>query len=56
MQRGKQMVERTPRSEQECRSEQKWMDERKRSGDLRGRWKLLGEQTGEQTYQTNVKG
>ena len=45
-----------PRSEQECWSEQKWMGVRKRSGDLSGRRKLLGEWTGEQTYQTDMAG
>ena len=34
MQRGGQKVEGMPRSEQECQSEQKWMGEWKRSGDL----------------------
>ena len=45
-----------PRSEQECRSEQKWMGEWKQLGDLRGGWKLLGEQTGERTYQMDAEG
>ena len=54
MPRGGQKVEGTPRSEQECRSEQKWMGARKRSGDLSGGRKLLGEQTGEQMYRTDM--
>ena len=45
-----------PRSEQECQSEQKWMGERKRSGDLSGGWKLLGEWTGERTYWMDAEG
>ena len=50
MQRGRWKVERMPRSEQKWMGEQKWL------GDLRGRWKLSGEQTGEQMYQMNVEG
>ena len=50
MWRGGCKVERMPRSEQEYRSEQK------QSGDLRGGQKLLGKQTGKQTYQMNVEG
>ena len=45
-----------PKSEQECRSEQKWLGEWKWLGDLRGRRKLLGEQTGERMYQMNTEG
>ena len=56
MQRGGQKVERTPRSEQECQSEQKWMGERRQSGDLSGGWKLSGEQTGKRTYWTDTEG
>ena len=48
--------ERTPRSEQECWSEQKWMGARKRSGDLSGGRKLSGERTGEWTYWTDAAG
>ena len=55
-QRGGQKVEVTLRSEQECRSEQKWMGVWKRLGDLSGGWKLLGEQTGEQMYQMDAAG
>ena len=55
-QRGGWKVESTPRSEQECRSKQKWMGEWKRSGGLRGGQKLLGEQTGEWTYWMNTEG
>ena len=56
MQRGRQKVERMPRSEQECQSEQKWMGAQKQSGNLCGRRKLLGEWTGEWMYQTDVEG
>ena len=56
MWRGGWKVERMPRSEQEWRSEQKWMGEQKWSGNLRGGQKLSGEQTGEQTYRTDVDG
>ena len=56
MRRGRQKVKGTPRSEQECQSEQKWMDEWKQSGDLSGGRKLSGERTGEWTYRTNVEG
>ena len=45
-----------PRSEQECQSEQKWMGEQKQSGNLNGRWKLLGEQSGEWTYGMDAEG
>ena len=54
--RGRQKVEGMPRSEQECWSEQKWMGARKWSGDLSNRQELLGEQTGEQMYWTDVAG
>ena len=54
--RGGWKVERMSRSEQEWRSEQKWMGEWKQLGDLRGGWKLSGEQTGEWTYWTNTEG
>ena len=54
--RGGRKVEGMPRSEQECRSEQKWMGARKRSGDLSGGRKLLGKWTGEWTYQTDTEG
>ena len=54
--RGRQKVERMPRIEQECQSEQKWMGAWKRLGDLRSRRKLLGERTGERTYQMDVEG
>ena len=54
--RGRRKVEGTPRSEQECQSEQKWMGARKQLGDLSGGWKLLGEQTGEQMYQMDAAG
>ena len=50
MQRGGWKVERTPRSEQKCWSEQEWMGAWKRSGDLSGRWKVSDEWTGEWTY------
>ena len=56
MWRGRQKVERMPRSGQECWSKQKWMGERKRLGNLSGRQRLSGEQTGEQTYRTDVEG
>ena len=56
MQRGRWKVERMPRSEQGCRSEQKWMGEWKQLGNLRGGQKLLGKWTGEWTYQTNAGG
>ena len=45
-----------PRSEQECRSKQKWMGEQKQLGNLSSGWKLSGEQTGEQMYWKNVEG
>ena len=54
--RGRQKVEGTPRSEQECWSEQKWMGARKRSGDLSGGWKLSGERTGERMYRMDAAG
>ena len=56
MRRGRRKVKGMPRSEQECQSEQKWMGEQKWSGDLSGRQKLLGEQTGEQTYRMDMEG
>ena len=56
MWRCRRKVERTPRSEQECWSEQKWMGEWKRLGNLSSGWKLLGEQTGEWMYWTNAEG
>ena len=56
MWRGGWKVEGMPKSEQECQSEQKWMGAQKWSGDLSGRWKLSDEQTGEQTYWTDVEG
>ena len=54
--RGGRKVEGTPRGEQECRSEQKWMGARKRSGDLSGGRKSSGERTGERTYRTDAAG
>ena len=54
--RGGRKVEGTPRSEQECWSEQKWMDARKRLGDLSGGRKSSGERTGEQTYRMDAAG
>ena len=56
MWRGGRKVEGMPRSEQECQSEQKWMGARKRSGNLSGGRKLLGERTGEWTYWTDAAG
>ena len=56
MWRGGWKVERTPRSGQACWREQKQMGEWKQSGDLSGRWKLSGKQTGKRTYQTDVAG
>ena len=50
MQRGGQKFEGTPRSEQ------KWMGEQKRSGDLSSRQKLLSEWTGEWTYRMDMAG
>ena len=55
-QRGGRKVKGMPRSEQECWSEQKWMGEQKRSGDLGSGWRLSGEQTGEWTYRTDAEG
>ena len=54
--RGGRKVERTPRSEQECWSEQQWMGEWKQSDNLSGRRKWSGKRTGEQMYQMNVEG
>ena len=56
MRRGRQKVEGMLRSEQECRSEQKWMGARKRLGDLSGGRKLSEERTGERTYRTDAAG
>ena len=56
MRRGGWKVERMPRSGQECRSEQKWMGERKRLGDLSGGQKLSGKWTGVWTYLMDVEG
>ena len=56
MQRGRQKVERMPRSEQECWSEQKWMGERKWLGNLSGGRKLSGKRTGEWMYWMDMEG
>ena len=54
--RGGRKVEGTLRSEQECRSEQKWMGAWKQSGDLSSGRKLSGERTGERTYRMDAAG
>ena len=54
--RGGWKVEGTPRSEQECQSEQKWMGAQKQSGDLSGGQTLSGEWTGKRTYWMDTAG
>ena len=56
MRRGRRKVEGTPRSEQECWSEQKWTGARTRLGDLSGGRKLSGERTGKRMYRTDTAG